>query len=97
MADQGRKLMAMLGVVVSHLDRLGDLVPAVEDLGRRHSRYGVQDAHYDTVGAALLSTLRAGLGDALSPEAEEAWAVAYATLADVMKRASAEAGRVAAA
>jgi hemoglobin-like flavoprotein len=91
MTRQGQKLMAMLGMVVARLDRLGDLVPAVEELGRRHARYGVEDGHYDTVGAALLSTLRAVLGDALSREAEEAWAVAYATLAGVMKQASAEA------
>jgi hemoglobin-like flavoprotein len=92
LTTQGQKLIAMLGIVVSRLDRLGELVPAVEELGRRHARYGVEDEHYDTVGAALLSTLRAGLGDALTREAEEAWALAYATLAGVMKRASAGAG-----
>jgi hemoglobin-like flavoprotein len=90
MTEQGRKLMAILGTVVSRLDRLDELVPAVQDLGRRHAGYGVEDEHYDTVGTALLSTLRAGLGDALSREAEEAWAVAYATLAGVMKAAAAD-------
>jgi hemoglobin-like flavoprotein len=88
MAEQGRKLMAMLGAVVSQLHRLGDVVPAVEALGRRHATYGVEDAHYDTVGAALLGALRAGLGDGLTSEAEDAWAAAYGTLADVMKRAA---------
>ncbi len=91
MTAQGQKLMAMIGTVVSRLDRLGELVPAVQQLGRRHAQYGVADEHYDTVGTALLGTLRAGLGDALSHEAEEAWALAYTTLADVMKQASAEA------
>jgi hemoglobin-like flavoprotein len=91
MTEQGRKLMAMLGTVVAQLDRLGELLPAVEQLGRRHAGYGVEDAHYETVGEALLGTLRAGLGDDLSREAEEAWAVAYTTLAGVMKQASAEA------
>jgi hemoglobin-like flavoprotein len=91
MTEQGRKLMAMIGMVVSRLDQLGEIVPAVQQLGRRHAQYGVEDEHYDTVGTALLSTLRAGLGDALSREAEEAWALAYTTLAGVMKQASAEA------
>jgi hemoglobin-like flavoprotein len=90
MTEQGRKLMAILGTVVSCLDRLDALVPAVQDLGRRHAGYGVEDEHYDTGGTALLSTLRAGLGDALSAEAEEAWAVAYATLTGVMKAAAAD-------
>ena len=90
MTDQGRKLMTVLGTVVSHLDRLGELLPTVQELGRRHAAYGVKDEHYDTGGTALLSTLRAGLGDALSLEAEEAWAVAYATLTGVMKAAAGE-------
>jgi len=90
MVEQGRKLMAMIGAVVARLDRLGEVVGAVQDLGRRHAGYGVADTHYDTVGAALLGTLRAGLGDAWSAEAEQAWATAYTTLADVMKAAAAE-------
>ena len=90
MAQQGRKLTAMLGMVVSRLDRLDQIVPAVRELGRRHAGYGVREEHYDTVGVALLGTLRDGLGDALDCEGEEAWAVAYGTLARVMKAAAAE-------
>src|SRR5262245_61277791 len=39
MAAQGRKLMTMIGMVVARLDRLGEIVPAVEHLGRRHAQY----------------------------------------------------------
>lgn len=35
--DQGRKLMATMGVAVNGLDRLTELVPVVQDLGRRHA------------------------------------------------------------
>lgn len=87
MARQGEKLMAMLGTVVAQLARLGDVVPAVERLGRTHVGYGVEDAHYDTVGRALLDTLRVGLGDAFDGETAHAWALAYRTLAAVMRRA----------
>jgi hemoglobin-like flavoprotein len=87
--EQGRKLMAMLDMIVSQLDRLGEIVPLVEQLGRRHARYGVEDAHFDIVGVALLSTLRGGLGDAWTRETEEAWTIAYTTLAGVMRDASA--------
>ncbi len=66
-------------------------MPGAQELGRRHAPYGVEDGHYDTVGRALLSTLRDGLGDALGPDAEAAWAMAYTALANVMKQASAEA------
>jgi hemoglobin-like flavoprotein len=91
MVEQGRKLTALLDMVVSQLDRLGEIVPIVEQLGRRHARYGVENAHYDTVGIALLGTLRGGLGDAWTRETEEAWTVAYTTLAGVMRRVSAHA------
>lgn len=89
MAEQGRKLTAMLNTVVVKLDNLGEIVPAVQDLGKRHVAYGVDDAHYDTVGAALLWTLGAGLGDAFTPEVKEAWTKAYVTLAGAMKEAAA--------
>ena len=91
MTEQGKKLMQMIGVAVAHLDRLGEVVPAVQALGRRHVGYGVVDSHYDTVGAALLWTLGAGLGEAFTPEVETAWTKTYTTLATVMKDAAAAA------
>ena len=89
MREQGRKLMTMLRVVVNGLHRLDQLVPAVQELGRRHAAYGVADEHYDIVAAALLWTLRQGLGDDWTPNVEAAWVVAYTLLADTMKAAAA--------
>lgn len=90
MTEQRRKLMQMLTAAVKGLDRLEQLVPVVEDLGRRHVGYGVNDAHYDTVGAALLWTLEKGLGKAFTPEVHEAWAAVYGLLATTMKNAAKE-------
>ena len=87
--EQGRKLMQTLGIVVKGLTRLDTILPAVEELGRRHVHYGVQDRHYDTVGAALLWTLEKGLGAAFTPQVEDAWATAYGLLAGAMKAAAA--------
>ena len=42
MKEQGRKLMRMIATAVNGLDRLEELVPAVQDLGRRHIAYGVR-------------------------------------------------------
>jgi hemoglobin-like flavoprotein len=81
--------MAMIGTAVANLDRLDAIVPAVQDLGRRHATYGVQPAHYDTVAAALLWTLGQGLGDAFTTPVEAAWTEAYTILATVMKDAAA--------
>lgn len=88
MNEQGKKLMQMIGVAVKGLDTLGELVPAVQALGKRHVAYGVKAEHYDTVGAALLDTLEKGLGDDFTPETKEAWTITYNTLASVMKEAS---------
>jgi hemoglobin-like flavoprotein len=85
MKEQGRKLMQMLAFSVHGLDRLQDILPAVEEMGRRHAGYGVQDEHYDTVGSALLWTLEKGLGDAFTPEVKSAWITVYTTLAGAMK------------
>lgn len=67
MQEQGRKLMQVITLAVHGLDQLDDLVPAVEDLGRRHATYGVRDENYETVGDALLWTLEQGLGAGLHP------------------------------
>ena len=37
MDEQGRKLMAMIGLVVKGLPRLEQIVPNVQALGRRHA------------------------------------------------------------
>jgi len=90
MKEQGRKLMAMINVAVAGLDRLDALVPAVQDLGRRHKGYGVKAEHYGTVATALLWTLEKGLGDAFTPAAKEAWTQTYTVLATTMQAASSE-------
>ena len=51
--------------------------------------YGVKAADYDTVGRALLDTLREGLGPGFTPEVEAAWTKAYVTLSGVMISAAA--------
>jgi hemoglobin-like flavoprotein len=89
MEKQGRKLMAMIGTAVANLDRLEAIVPAVQDLGRRHVGYGVPPESYDTVAAALLWTLGQGLGESFTPPVEAAWTEAYTILATVMKDAAA--------
>lgn len=87
--EQGRKLMAMISVAVTGLTRIETIVPAVQDLGRRHVKYGVKDKHYATVATALVWTLEKGLGDAFTPDVKEAWVTTYGVLAKTMKDAAA--------
>ncbi|MBN8747382.1 Bacterial hemoglobin [Xylophilus ampelinus] len=91
MAEQGRKLMAMLAMVVNGLTRLDTIVPAAQKLGQRHVAYGAEPAHYPVVGQALLDTLAQGLGPAFTPEVKAAWGEAYALLSGVMIEAQQQA------
>jgi nitric oxide dioxygenase len=89
MRTQGRKLVNMLKLAVSDLERLDKLLPAVHELGRKHALYGVEERHYDTVGAALIDTLARGLKDAFTSEVREAWLTTYTALAGAMKSGAA--------
>lgn len=99
LAQQGRLLMVMLNSAVSGLPQLDTLAPVVRQLGARHVHYGVREAHYTTVGSALMWTLEQGLGDKFTPEVREAWARTYGLLSSVMLEGAAEAhaGQTAAA
>lgn len=88
MKEQGKKLMTMIATAVNGLSNLEAIVPAVQDLGKRHVEYGVEASHYDTVGAALIDTLQAGLGDDFTPEVKAAWVEVYTVLATTMKDAA---------
>lgn len=88
MAPQRQKLAQMLAAAVKGLDRPEQLIPVVRELGRRHATYGVVEAHYDTVGAALLWTLEQQFGAAFTPEVKDAWTDVYTLLATTMKDAA---------
>ena len=84
MAEQRRKLMATLAVVIGSLHSLSTILPAVSTLAKKHVEYGVKPDHYASVGAALLWTLERGLGASWTPEIAAAWTSAYVTLSDFM-------------
>jgi len=84
MTEQGRKLMATLGVVVNSLGNLEAVLPAASALAKRHVDYGVTADHYTPVGAALLWTLEKGLGEQWTPQLAEAWGAAYTLLSEYM-------------
>lgn len=84
MSDQKKKLMQMIGIAVNGLTKLDEILPAVQDLGRRHNGYDVTPEHYDYVGEALIYALGQGLGDDFTDEVKAAWIETYGTLAAVM-------------
>ncbi len=89
LAEQKKKLIAMLATAVTNLHQVETIVPAVQELGKRHVAYGVTPQMYEPVGAALLWTLEKGLGDGFTPPVKAAWTETYMTLAGVMQNAAA--------
>jgi hemoglobin-like flavoprotein len=91
LSGQKKKLMQAIATVVTNLHQVRTIMPAVQEMGKRHVGYGVPEKHYEPVGAALLWTLEQGLGPTFTPPVREAWTVTYLTVADVMKKAAAQA------
>jgi hemoglobin-like flavoprotein len=88
MAEQRRKLMASLVIVVRGLSDLPSILPTASAMAKRHVRYGAKPEHYPLVGEALLWTLARALGPRWTPEVASAWTAAYTTLSDVMIEAA---------
>jgi hemoglobin-like flavoprotein len=94
MPAQRKKLALTLDAIVHALDNPDSLMPVVSALGKRHTHYGVQYHHFDSVGEALLAALGITLGAAYTQEVHDAWSNAYTLLAAVMKRALARSGSI---
>lgn len=92
---QARKLVNAINLAVRGLGDLNRLEPVLRELGRRHIGYGVEDRHYLTVGAALIDTLAAGLGDGFTAAVRDAWTDTYAIVAETMKSGATHGDRIA--
>lgn len=84
MKEQARKLISMVTVIVTKLNKLDEILPEIQGLARRHSKYGVNTKQFAVVGQALLWTLEKGLGDKWTKEVNEAWTEVYTILSDAM-------------
>jgi len=90
MKAQKGHLLAAVGLVVKNADKLGSLVPQLEQMGARHVAYGAEPAHYPAVRDTMLKTLGAFAGDAWTDEIHEAWETALNTVAEAMIRGAEE-------
>ena len=91
MVEQGKKLMKMIATAVNSLDKLEEVVPAIQNLGKRHVEYGIKKEDYAVVGEALIWTLEKGLGDKFTDDVKESWIDVYTILSDTMINAAEEA------
>jgi hemoglobin-like flavoprotein len=87
MTAQRAKLTQSFDVIVHALDEPEHLLPVLAPLARRHTAYGVEVRHFDSVRDALLWALADTYGAEFTSDIREAWSEAYALVASVMKRA----------
>lgn len=88
MEQQVRKLTDMITYMVSRLQTMAGIQKDIDAMAVRHAGYGVRDAHYATVGKALLQVLEQRLEDQWDEEASQAWSELYNVWATSMIAAS---------
>ena len=84
MAEQKKKLLGSLVLVVENLRNPDTLDSALRGLGARHVKYGALPEHYPLVGGALLTTFEQYLQDKWTTEVKQAWVDAYGAISEIM-------------
>ena len=80
------KLAHALNLAIGGLADPERLAPVLEDLGRRHVRYGVQIEHFDALQSALLGAIAETDAEDWNPTLERGWKRAYAFIEGAMRR-----------
>jgi len=88
MVKQRDRLVGALVRVVTNVDKVDQLVPYLQDLGRDHRKFGALSGHYPAVGEALLTTLRHFSGPAWTDKLAADWVKAYGIVAGTMSGAA---------
>ncbi len=86
-ADQRRKLLAALKLVVNNLRNPERLTRALSELGAKHQGYGARPEYYPAVASTLLDVMQELAGDLWTPEVGSAWSAALNTVAEIMIKA----------
>ncbi|MFA5405610.1 MAG: globin domain-containing protein [Ignavibacteria bacterium] len=85
MKEQAGSLMRMVKTVVEGLNHPDIIIPAIQDLGRRHNEYGVEPEQYKIFGDCLISTVEEEMGNDFNSATKKAWEKLYILLAEEMK------------
>ncbi len=84
MAEQRKKLVAALNVVVNHIRKPRQLQKILKELGARHEQYGAEPAHYGAVAETLLDVMKEFAGPAWTQEVNDSWSAALNMVATTM-------------
>lgn len=89
-SEQSKKLIFMIGVIVSKLDNLQDVRDDVRDFAIKLIKADTKQTYIKHVEDSLLWTLEQGLGKDWNNEMKEAWASGYQLFCDAMMIAAKE-------
>jgi hemoglobin-like flavoprotein len=78
------KVVEAVATAIDNLEQKDVLVPYLVELGVKHVGFKTLPPHYDVVGEALIKTLKYGLKDDYTPEANAAWTKLWAIIAKTM-------------
>jgi nitric oxide dioxygenase len=92
--EQSKKLLDTLATAVDALDRFEELLPFLEELGRKHVTYGVQPEQYEKLRSAFLWALGQALGLEFDRETRTAWEQLLSTISAVMQEGATNSLRV---
>jgi len=83
-AKQSKMLLASIKLVIANLDNPGKLVPALQEMGKRHKGYGAVPEHYGAVAETLLDVMKEFAGKAWTKKVHQAWSDALNLVAETM-------------
>ncbi len=83
-AQQQKKLLAALQLVVNSLRRPAQLRKTLLKLGEKHHAYGAKEEHYTAVAETLLDVMAEFAGDLWTDKVADAWRNALNTVAATM-------------
>jgi eukaryotic-like serine/threonine-protein kinase len=88
LAGQRHKLAHALRLAIDGLREHERLAPVLRDLGRLHGPYALTDAHFDSLGDALLGSLAEIVGALPDDDTARAWRRAYSFMVRSMREGS---------
>ena len=83
-AKQMKMLLASLKLVIANLDNPDKLVPALQEMGKRHKGYGAVPEHYTAVAETLMDVMKEFAGKAWTKQVHQAWTDALNLVAETM-------------
>jgi hemoglobin-like flavoprotein len=80
--EQRVKLMQMLALMIATIDDDAMFMQMSQNLGLRHTHYGVKPEHYAVVGEALLWALKEACPTVMTAAVYDAWHTLYNFIAE---------------